>query len=530
MTSLRKGWKSSTGRNRESKSSNRWGAAPELRLGGRESSDGVGMSYTQGYSGCSRRSFGPQGGCHICGDHLPTPQGCQWTSNLLKHSPNSQGLINKMRDTPMSNCEKEFILDAISKKMRLDGRGCYDYRRIKIQFGIDRGCCQVHLGKTIVMAQTSCEVTTPKQTRPSEGNVFVNVELSPMAAPHFEAGRQSDAGVELTRILERCIKESRCVDTESLCIMSGVKVWTIRVDVHVLNHNGNLIDAASIAAISSLVHFRRPDVSVSGEDVTIHSLEDRDPIPLSVHHMPICVTCAFYHKGTYLLIDPTDKEENVMDGKVIVGMNKHREICTFQLTGSMLLLKEQVLRCSNMAVVKVGEMTALIEQALQNDTAARAKGEKFGFAASIEPEKITVSQAEDIVVEHGEKEEEEEEMEERAPMPINWHAINFQGPGIAVLGEGGPSSWEVEEDSEKEEELKEEEKVKKEKKKKKSTVTVQEVIEDSGSEEEEVVMLDELDSTTPKKSPGKETPTKGIDLSQALKKKQKPFNKRKKAK
>ena len=36
--------------------------------------------------------------------------------------------------------------------------------------------------------------------------------------------RQSDQGVEITRILERCIKESRCVDTESLCIMAGVKV------------------------------------------------------------------------------------------------------------------------------------------------------------------------------------------------------------------------------------------------------------------------------------------------------------------
>ena len=40
-----------------------------------------------------------------------------------------------------------------------------------------------------VMVQVSCEVTSPKQTRPSEGIVFVNVELSPMAAPQFEAGR-----------------------------------------------------------------------------------------------------------------------------------------------------------------------------------------------------------------------------------------------------------------------------------------------------------------------------------------------------
>ena len=44
----------------------------------------------------------------------------------------------------------------------------------------------------------------------------------------------------------------------------------------------------------------------------------------------------------YLLVDPTDKEERVMEGKMVIGMNKHREICTFQVTGSMLLLRDQV--------------------------------------------------------------------------------------------------------------------------------------------------------------------------------------------
>ena len=40
-----------------------------------------------------------------------------------------------------------------------------------------------------VLAQVSCEVTEPKQARPNEGVLFVNVELSPMAASHFEPGR-----------------------------------------------------------------------------------------------------------------------------------------------------------------------------------------------------------------------------------------------------------------------------------------------------------------------------------------------------
>lgn len=49
------------------------------------------------------------------------------------------------------------------------------------------------------------------------------------------------------------------------------QVWQIRVDLHLLNHDGNIIDAASIAAIVALCHFRRPDVSVQGEEVTLVS-------------------------------------------------------------------------------------------------------------------------------------------------------------------------------------------------------------------------------------------------------------------
>ena len=35
--------------------------------------------------------------------------------------------------------------------------------------------------------------------RPNEGVLLVNVELSPIAAPKFEAGRMSDEGVEINR-------------------------------------------------------------------------------------------------------------------------------------------------------------------------------------------------------------------------------------------------------------------------------------------------------------------------------------------
>ncbi len=110
--------------------------------------------------------------------------------------------------------------------------------------------------------------------------------------------------MKLNRQLERCFRNSKCIDTESLCVVSGekvrcantnkkrvknliqyganecvcVQVWQIRVDVHILNHDGNLMDAASIAAITALCHFRRPDVSIQGEEVTVVSQQQTQQV------------------------------------------------------------------------------------------------------------------------------------------------------------------------------------------------------------------------------------------------------------
>jgi len=74
------------------------------------------------------------------------------------------------------------------------------------------------------MAQTTYEVQVPKATRPTEGLLLVNVELSAMAAQHVEPGRPSEASVQLNRLLEKCLKESKCIDLESLCIVAEEKV------------------------------------------------------------------------------------------------------------------------------------------------------------------------------------------------------------------------------------------------------------------------------------------------------------------
>ena len=41
--------------------------------------------------------------------------------------------------------------------------------------------------------------------------------------------------IHVVRVLERAVRQSRAVDTEALCIVPGEKVWSLRVDVHVLD-------------------------------------------------------------------------------------------------------------------------------------------------------------------------------------------------------------------------------------------------------------------------------------------------------
>ncbi|NP_001085439.1 exosome component 9 L homeolog [Xenopus laevis] len=396
-----------------------------------------------------------------------------------------------MKETPLSNCERNFLLQAITEKKRLDGRQTYDYRNIKIAFGTDYGCCIVELGKTRVLCQVSCEIVTPKMSRPTEGILFFNLEISPMAFPGFEMGRQSELSVKLNRLLERCLRNSKCIDTESLCVAAGEKVWQIRVDLHLLNHEGNIIDAASIAAIAGLCHFRRPDVSVQGEEVTVYTPEERDPVPLSIHHMPICVSFAFFQQGIYLLVDPNEREERVMDGLLVIAMNKHREICTIQSSGGIMLLKEQVLRCSKVAGVKVGEITELIQKALENDKKARKEGGKFGFAESLPDKRITALKMEKSSVDTTDVETKAEKIILDADPPcrvISKPVVWTEG--TAQIGEGQGNTWgqidESEDDEDDEDSAPESPVVEIQSKK---TSLNDDVVTLSDSEEEDVIIL-----------------------------------------
>ncbi|XP_019051975.1 PREDICTED: exosome complex component RRP45B-like isoform X3 [Nelumbo nucifera] len=219
-----------------------------------------------------------------------------------------QRLANTWR---MTVNEKKFIETALLSDLRVDGRRPFDYRRLTVKFGREDGSSEVQLGQTHVMGFVTSQLVQPYRDRPNEGTLSIYTEFSPMADPSFEAGRPGEFAVELGRIIDRGLRESRAIDTESLCVLAGKLVWSIRVDLHILDNGGNLVDAANIAALAALLTFRRPECTLGGEDgqeVIIHPPEAKEPLPLIIHHLPIAVTFAFFGDGNTVVGDRSNSQ------------------------------------------------------------------------------------------------------------------------------------------------------------------------------------------------------------------------------
>lgn len=154
-------------------------------------------------------------------------------------------------DIPISIRMKR-IGDLLIQDKRLDGRGLLDYREIKFETGIvekANGSALVSLGKTKVMVGIKVESGTPFPDSPEEGVLTVNAELVPLASPSFETGPPGEKSIELARVVDRGIRESKSIDTKKLCIVPGKKVFIVFVDIYILDHDGNLFDAPSCESV-----------------------------------------------------------------------------------------------------------------------------------------------------------------------------------------------------------------------------------------------------------------------------------------
>lgn len=369
-----------------------------------------------------------------------------------------------MKEILLSNCEKNFVNKSVEQGIRLDGRSLLEARPVKIYFASNWGSCMVLLGQTRVIAQVTCDIQQPKTSRPNEGMLHINVELNPMAAQHFDSGRQSEISILISRQLEKCYQDSKCIDLESLCIIADKKVWNLRVDINVINHDGNLIDCASIATLAALSHFHRPDVTSNGEDIIVHPFSEKDPLPLTLYHYPVCVSFITFESGNTVM-DPTYLEERIGVAQLTLGINSYRELCSlhFNYLTKTMTVEDVISAVSSYATNYAVQLVQQIKETVFSDINARYKKDNQNtnrFKECITTKKLTTMNRECISIklrkwDEIEKLESDVNMEKEVTENCT---ILKPGEGSAELitdtsasfGEGGPNTWNVSESSEEE--------------------------------------------------------------------------------
>src|SRR5256712_11997711 len=201
------------------------------------------------------------------------------------------------------------MVELLAKGKRVDGRSQDETRALKIETRLiekANGSAKVSLGNTQVIAGVKVATGTPFADTPDKGVLMVNAEVLPLSSPYAEACPPDEHAIERARVVDRGVREAELVDLSKLVLIAGKSVYTVFVDVNILNVDGNLFDATSYAVVSALRTAKMPKFEADGEKVT----NTGKLTPLPVQKTPVSITMA--RIGTIIVVYPTAEEEAVM--------------------------------------------------------------------------------------------------------------------------------------------------------------------------------------------------------------------------
>ena len=241
----------------------------------------------------------------------------------------------------IADLKRDHIIKLLGKGMRGDGRKFDEVRPLTVEknyIASAEGSARVHLGNTDVVVGVKLIVGQPFADTPNKGVLTTNAELIPLASENFESGPPGRESIEIARVVDRGIREGGAVDMEKLCIKPEEEVWIMFVDIHAIDYDGNLFDAANIAAMAAMKSAVVPNKRAGkGED-----------FPLPVQHVPISVTAV--KVGGHILVDPTYDEETVAEARLTVATNEEGHLCAMQKGGEGSFTADEV-----MTIVKLSE-------------------------------------------------------------------------------------------------------------------------------------------------------------------------------
>ncbi|XP_073757153.1 exosome complex component RRP42 isoform X1 [Callorhinus ursinus] len=304
-----------------------------------------------------------------------------------------------MASVALSEAEKVYIVHGVQEDLRVDGRGCEDYRYVEVETDVvsnTSGSARVKLGHTDILVGVKAEMGTPKLEKPNEGYLEFFVDwclalgyveeglgLSPAlvlvtrsllgltvpvrerraspgspahdgsksqmkcsanATPEFEGRGGDDLGTEIANTLYRIFNNKSSVDLQSLCISPREHCWILYVDVLLLECGGNLFDTICIAVKAALFNTRIPRVRVLEDEEGSKDIElSDDPydcIRLSVENVPCIVTlCKIGYRH---VVDATLQEEACSLASLLVSVTSTGVVTCMRKVGKGSLDPESI--------------------------------------------------------------------------------------------------------------------------------------------------------------------------------------------
>ena len=242
--------------------------------------------------------------------------------------------------TVLPTIKSDYINNLAKNGKRADGRKMNEYRPVTIEPGIiskAEGSARVKIGNTQVVAGVKMDIGEPYSDSPNRGVMTTAAELIPLASPDFESGPPREDAIELARVVDRGIRESEVIDFDKLCIIPGEKIWIAFIDIHIIDFDGNLFDAASLASLTALLNAKVPinrlkenleTLAETYPDVKEYLNQHPEDYPLPMRTPPI--SCTFVKFGSSIVVDPSLDEEEIAEVRLTVATDEKGDIRAMQ--------------------------------------------------------------------------------------------------------------------------------------------------------------------------------------------------------
>ena len=256
--------------------------------------------------------------------------------------------------------KKNQILELLKEGKRIDGRALDEVRDLTIDIGVvpkAEGSARARLGDTEVVAGVKVQPERPFPDTGDQGMLICTAEILPIAHNDVETGPPGPPVVELARVTDRGIRESKMLDMKQLVLEKNKSVIGIFCDNAVTDHDGNLFDACSYATTAAINSCKIPKYEMQ-DDAPVKIENEFDAPPIST--LPVSVTMAKI--DDYIIVDPNFDEWSIMDARITITTNSDGNVVALQKGGHDGFTQEELIKCAEISVKAGSKIREIIKQ------------------------------------------------------------------------------------------------------------------------------------------------------------------------